>query len=107
MAAPKKPYQKWKRREKKEQDAISASIYPHYHCLICDGIIEKGQSYKRILRKTDRSISFQDFCSKKCYEEFTGPPGKAKKKSWLWIFYILIAAAVGVVIALVLIFGNV
>lgn len=104
MPEEKKHLQKWKRREKERQAAISASIFPHYHCLICDQMIEQGDSYKRILKKTDRTMTYQDFCSKKCYEEFIGVPGKKKKFPWKWIFYIASPIAVVVVIVLIVIF---
>ncbi|MHA1301700.1 MAG: DUF7576 family protein [Candidatus Helarchaeota archaeon] len=104
MSTPKKHLQKWKRKEKQEREAASVSIYPHFHCLVCDKMIEKGESYKSILRKTDRSISYQDFCSKECYEKYVGKPGK-KRSRWMIVFYISVIVAIVVIITLLIIFG--
>ena len=101
MSAPKKRLQKWKRREKQEQAATAASIYPHYHCLVCDQMIEKDKSYKTVLRSTDRSFSYMDFCSKKCYEEYSGKPKKKGERSFR-LFYILIAIGAGIIVTIII-----
>ena len=101
MPTPKKHLQKWRRREK--QDAISSSIYPHYHCMVCDGMLEKGEAYDKILRKTDRSYTYKYFCSKECYEKAVGKP-KEKRNLKKWLLYIGLAAGIGVAVVLILIF---
>ncbi len=96
MSEPKKPLQKWKRKIRQEQ-AEAVSIYPHYHCLVCDQMVEKGQTYKIVRKSDNKSISYMAFCSKKCYEKFAPSP----KKRGLYkspAFYILIAALIVIIL---------
>ncbi|MFX1450375.1 MAG: DUF2116 family Zn-ribbon domain-containing protein, partial [Promethearchaeota archaeon] len=92
--------QKWKRRMRQEQEA-SVSIYPHYHCLVCDQMIEKGQSYKTVRRSSGKSVSYVTFCSNECYEKYAGKP-KEKGKSKRWILYGLIPAVVIILVLLII-----
>lgn len=96
MASPKKPLQKWKRKMRQEQEA-AVTIYPHYHCLVCDQMVEKGQTYKIVRKSTNKSISYMAFCSKKCYDQYAPKP---KKKGLFksWFFYILISAIIIIVL---------
>jgi predicted nucleic acid-binding Zn ribbon protein len=106
MSDTKKRLQKWRRREKQQQLEASAAIYPHYHCLVCDQIIEKGDSYEILKKSTDKSVYYQHFCSKECYEKYAGKPGK-KRGLKIWVLYIGIGVALAVIVILIIIFGGV
>lgn len=72
----KKPLQKWRRKMRQEQAESANAIFPHYHCLICEKMIEEGEAYQTVFKVTDKGISYKNFCSEQCYEKFTG---KGKK----------------------------
>ncbi|NVM03736.1 MAG: DUF2116 family Zn-ribbon domain-containing protein [Candidatus Helarchaeota archaeon] len=102
MPEPKKPLQKWKRKMRQEQEA-AVSIYPHFHCLVCDQMVEKGQTYKTVRKSTNKSISYMAFCSKNCYEEYAPKP-KKKGRSKKWINYIVLSAVIILLLILLFVF---
>jgi predicted nucleic acid-binding Zn ribbon protein len=102
MSTPKKPLQKWKRKMRQEQ-AEAVPIYPHYHCLVCDQMVEKGQTYKTVRRSTNKSVSYMAFCSKKCYEKYAPKP-KKKGQSKGWLIYIVLSGVITLVLILLFVF---
>lgn len=99
MPTPKKPLQKWKRRIRQEQAEIAAATYPHYHCLVCDSMIEKGEEYKTVQKSTGTTYTYYQFCSTKCYDRYTGKTEK-KKSSKIWIFYLILPIIIIIVVVL-------
>ncbi|NHI93250.1 MAG: hypothetical protein EAX96_12190 [Candidatus Lokiarchaeota archaeon] len=106
MAEDKKIIQKWERKAHYDKMRDDNIIYPHYHCHVCEALIDSQEIYKQI--KVDKKDSFphlQNFCSKDCLGKILGDDEKPVlslkqklKKHFIWIIMALYAGIMGLVI---------
>ncbi|TFF89421.1 MAG: hypothetical protein EU549_00730 [Promethearchaeota archaeon] len=91
----------WKKRPTQKEE--TTYIYPHYHCIVCDKIIEKNQDH--IQKKTvQKGVEFVErYCSQECYNEIYKAKKKSKKHVIIkWVSIGGIAAASVIVLLLML-----
>ncbi len=74
----KKRVQKWQKKYQKGKPAEGILIYPHYHCIYCNVMIEKGEEHLEIPTQ-DKSYPGVDHVCKKCKAKIKE---KEEKKSW-------------------------
>ncbi len=99
--------QKWQRKTHHEKIKDKVLIYPHYHCSVCENLIDSNEVYEQnMIKKKDSYPHMQNFCTKECYEKILGskkdkPHVSLKekiKKHFLWI----ILGSYGGIMALVI-----
>ena len=107
MAEDRKPVQKWRRKAQYDKVREENVIYPHFHCDVCEGLIDSQEVYKQIkVEKKDSYPHIQNFCSKACAAKILGDKEdkpimslKQKlKKHFLWIILAIYGAIMGLVI---------
>ncbi|MHA1798021.1 MAG: hypothetical protein ACTSVY_06185 [Candidatus Helarchaeota archaeon] len=106
MAERKEKLQKWQRKSQYEKMKEEQRIYPHYHCTVCERMIDKDEVYERfIVNKKDSYPHVQNYCSQECYDKVFGKRNKEKltlkqklKKHSLWLIMGIWVAIIGIVI---------
>ncbi|MBD3227763.1 MAG: hypothetical protein GF329_06205 [Candidatus Lokiarchaeota archaeon] len=90
----------WKKRPTQKEE--STYIYPHYHCIVCNKIIEKNQDH--IQKKTvEKGVEFTErYCSQECYGEIYKEKKKSKKRVIIKWGIIGGIAAVSIIVLLIL-----
>ncbi|MHC1590723.1 MAG: hypothetical protein ACXQS8_01430 [Candidatus Helarchaeales archaeon] len=101
----KKRVQKWQKKYPKKKHSDEVLIYPHYHCIYCNAMIELGEEHLET-KIQDKSYPGIDHVCSKCVAKIQE---KQEKKPWYKRFtstkVVLISlAVVAVVITLVVIF---
>ena len=106
MAEDKKPVQKWRRKAHYDKPRDDNIIYPHYHCDVCEGMIDSQEVYKQIkVEKKDSYPHMQIFCSKECASKVLGDDDKQSlslkqklKKHFIWVIMAIYGGIMGLVI---------
>ena len=75
---------KWKRKRSTEKQ--KPYIYPHYHCVVCNKMIEKGEKHiQRVVKEKGLEVIIR-YCSQECYDKVHKREGMPFwKKYWIWI----------------------
>ena len=81
MAEDRKPMQKWRRKAQYDKTREENIIYPHFHCDICQKLIDSQEVYKQVLVNRKESYPhIRNFCSKECVEKVLGKEKDKSKK---------------------------
>ncbi|MHA1269617.1 MAG: hypothetical protein ACTSPY_07485 [Candidatus Helarchaeota archaeon] len=85
---------KWKKKSTSVQE--KPYIYPHYHCIICEKIIEKGQKHVKQPIKEKGLEVVNRYCSQECYDKVHQ---STKKSFWRkYLIWIIMAASIIILI---------
>jgi predicted nucleic acid-binding Zn ribbon protein len=88
----------WKKKFTKGKE--KNYIYPHYHCIVCNKMIEKGSEHIKHKIKEKGLELYERYCSQECYEKVHRVQKKSKKGTYLrWI----IIAGIGIASIVVII----
>ena len=96
---------KWKKKLTLTQEKEPIYIYPHYHCVVCNKMIEKGKKHEQHNVK-QRGLQFVErYCSKECYDKVHGKKSNQSfwKKYYLWI---IVAVMIAVVVIFTIFFSK-
>ncbi|MHA1229064.1 MAG: hypothetical protein ACTSRP_00310 [Candidatus Helarchaeota archaeon] len=92
------------KRKRRDQTSERHYIYPHYHCVVCNKIIEKGQNHIEKISKERGLEIVNHFCSQKCYDLVHQ---ETKRSFWKkYLPWIIMASSVIVLIVMMVLFSQ-